>query len=194
MNATYLPRLLICALAIALPGTAFAHSGHDLGTSLTSGFLHPLTGPDHVLAMVAVGLWAAMSGKPAIWAWPSSFLAAMIGGFVLAATGFALPFVEPMILASVIALGLMTALAFRPSLPLATGLIALFGLFHGFAHGSEAGGASLTGFGGGFIAATIALHLAGIALGLGLSRFGPSLARMAGLAVAGGGLFLAFGG
>jgi urease accessory protein len=194
MKAACFPRLLICALAVALPGAAFAHSGHDLGTSLTSGFLHPLTGPDHVLAMVSVGLWAAMSGRPANWAWPSSFVAAMLAGFALAANGFHLPFVEPMILASVITLGLVTALAFRPTPAFAAGLVALFGLFHGFAHGAETGDANLTGFGGGFIAATIALHVAGIGLGLGLCRFGPKLARMAGLAVAGSGLILAFGG
>jgi urease accessory protein len=191
-----LKRLAAAAIFLLAPATAFAHVGHDLagqgfGASFMAGFLHPITGADHLLAMLAVGLWAALAGRPALWLWPAAFLAAMLAGFLLAPAGVVLPFVEPMILASVIGLGILAALAFRPHPALGAALVALFGLFHGHAHGAEAGEAMLSGFGGGFLLATAALHLGGVAAGLALGRYGHMPGRIAGGVTALSGLALA---
>jgi urease accessory protein len=189
-----LKRLCILSAFLLAPTTAFAHSGHDLGQSFAAGFMHPVMGADHVLAILTVGLWAALCGKPQLWLWPASFVSAMIAGFFIAHSGFALPFVEPMILGSVIGLGILVALALRPHPVLGAKLMALFGLFHGFAHGTEAGGSMLAGFGGGFVLATIALHGAGMLLAFLLARLGQITGRLAGLFAALGGLALAIGG
>ena len=102
-------------------GTALAHTGLEHATSFSSGFLHPLTGPDHVLAMVAVGLWAGINGGRAVWAWPVAFVSLMLVGGALGMTGVALPLVEPGILASVIVLGLLVLTAAR--VPVAVGAL-----------------------------------------------------------------------
>src|SRR4051812_1979393 len=128
------------ALFLALAATpALAHPGH--GASLAAGLAHPLSGADHLLAMVAVGLWAGLRGGKAAWAWPAAFVAAMLGGFALGQTGAPLPVVEPTILASVIVLGLLTAAGAKAPTLVGAALIGLFGLAHGFAHGSEVQGA-----------------------------------------------------
>jgi urease accessory protein len=140
--------------------------------------------------MVAVGLWAVALGGRAMIALPVAFVSAMMAGFVLALSGIALPVVEPMILASVIALGVAVALVARVDLRLGVGIVALFGLFHGAAHGGEMGGAGALAFGAGFVTATAALHLAGIGLGLGLARSTVGL-RVAGAVTAVAGVALA---
>lgn len=128
--------LLIAALAA--PGAALAHTGVGAhGSPFVSGLLHPILGPDHLLAMVAVGLLAGMTRGRALWAYPASFVAAMILGGALGYEGVALPIVEPAILASVVALGAAAAFALRPPLALACAAIALFGVAHGYAHGLE---------------------------------------------------------
>jgi urease accessory protein len=131
-----------------------------------AGLSHPLFGLDHVLAMVAVGLWAATTGGRAVYLVPLAFVAMMGGGFLLALIGAPLPFVEPAILASVIALGLLIAAAVK--LPTSMGMIVvgLFALFHGFAHGGEVGAATYLEYGLGFAVATALLHLAGLGIGL----------------------------
>jgi len=171
-----------------LPSAAFAHVGHVHGDAFMAGLSHPMSGADHVLAMLAVGLWAAGLGGRAIWALPVSFVGAMLVGGSLGAMGFAIPMVEPMILASIIVLGAAVGLALRLPLGVMLGAVALFGAAHGYAHGVEGPSAGLGLYAMGFAAATMALHLAGIALGRGL----PALAlRGAGLAVATSGLALA---
>lgn len=178
-----LPFLLMPAL---IPAAALAHPGHHGATApFTDGWMHPLGGADHILAMVAVGLWAATAAdRRGIWALPLAFVAAMLAGGALGATGIHLPAVEPMILASSIILGLAVALALRPSLGFALPVVALFGLVHGHAHGVEGPGSGLLAYAAGFTLATAALHLAGI----GLGRLGA--ARMLGAATAAAGVAL----
>jgi len=186
-------RLPLLAAAIALvPAGALAHPGHVGHEALgfLAGFTHPFTGADHMLAMAAVGLWAALRGGRAAWAWPAAFVVAMLVGFLIGQGGAA-PFVEPAILASVIVLGgLVAAQAVVPLLPGAM-LIAAFGLAHGWAHGAEAPGAA-GGFPLGFALSTVTLHLVGLAAGFGLQRLRrPGLLRLLGAGAAAGGVLLA---
>jgi urease accessory protein len=175
---------LLALLVLLVPSAAFAHPGHGDLTGFAAGVAHPLTGLDHIAAMVAVGLWAAMKGGRALWLWPAAFVAVMLVGGALGVMAIPLPFVEAGILASVVVLGLMVALA--ATLPLGAGaaIIGLFALFHGYAHGAElpqtAGAASYMA---GFALATATLHGVGIAFAFALqsARFQP-LVRAAGVA------------
>ena len=182
----------ILLLAAAMP--AYAHVGIGTTSSFTAGFIHPLSGLDHMTVMIAVGLWAALKGGKAVLAWPAAFVGVMLAGGVLGMLHMPLPFVEPGILASVVALGLLVALAV--DLPVSAGVafIGLFALFHGHAHGTEvpenAGGLEYMA---GFAIATAALHVTGIAAGLGLGIRFRGLARAAGAACAAVGLGLVFG-
>jgi urease accessory protein len=189
-----LKRCLI-TLAITLAATipAFAHLDPVEHGSLAAGFSHPLFGLDHILAMVAVGLWAAQQGGRAIWAAPAAFIGTMALGFAAALAGVPLPFVEPVILASVIFIGIAIALALPIPTSAMAALVGFFALFHGHAHGGELGAAGAWQFALGFVLATGLLHAVGIRAGLLLSRVsGKLLTRVAGAATALGGLFLAF--
>lgn len=193
-------RLLLTAVTLgAATAPAFAHLDPLAHGSFAAGLSHPIFGADHVLAMVAVGLWAsqiaASSGrKAALFVVPFAFVATMALGFVLAVLGVSLPFVEPAILASVIGLGLLVAMAVRLPMAASAAVVGVFALFHGHAHGGELGSAGALQFGLGFVVATAALHAAGAALGLGLGRFAPVVARLAGGLTALAGLSLIFGG
>lgn len=156
---------------IATGAPAFAHVGFHVGhgatESFAAGIAHPMSGLDHIAVMVAVGLWAALKGGRALWVWPAAFVGVMLVGGALGMMQVDLPFVEPAILASVVALGLLVALAV--DLPVAVGavIIGAFALFHGHAHGAEVG----ENIGGleymaGFAIATAALHAAGIGFAL----------------------------
>ena len=187
-------------ISSALPATAtatpaLAHLDPGAHGSFAAGFTHPLFGIDHILAMVAVGLWAAMLGGRAIWAVPAAFVSVMAIGFLLSTTGMALPFVEPAILASVVALGLLIALAVPVPLAAGMAIVGFFALFHGHAHGGEIGEATATGYAAGFAIATALLHAAGVAAGLLLAASakvdaGRFATRMAGGATALCGLWL----
>jgi len=163
-RAPRLPALLMLAL-LALPAWAHEQSGQAAG--FVSGLLHPLSGLDHVLAMVAVGLWGAQLGAPAIWLLPVTFPLVMAFGGFLGLLGIPLPGVEVGIAASAILLGAMVATESRPALWLAAVLVALFAVFHGHAHGTElpAGESGLL-YSLGFVVATGGLHASGIAIGL----------------------------
>ena len=183
--------LLAAATLAAAP--AAAHLRPEEHGSFAAGFSHPMFGTDHVLAMLAVGLWAALIGGGALLALPAGFLGAMVFGFVIAMAGAPLPFVEPAILASVVVLGVLAALAVRPPLPGAAAIAAAFGAFHGHAHGAEIGSATALQYLAGFTVATALLHAAGVFAGLLLGRAGQSvLARAAGglVALLGGALAL----
>ena len=177
-------RLLILAVFIA-PSAAVAHPAHATGDF--AGLLHPLTGPDHLLAMLGVGLWATQQTQNRL-ALPLTFLTAMVAGFAAASLGLTLPAFEPLILASVILLGAATAMALRASLTIALQLIILFGLAHGAAHGSEGAGPT---FALGMLAATAALHATGAIFGMTLNRRmmrlagGATLIAGVGLAITG---------
>lgn len=184
-------RLFSAIALVAFASPALAHPGH--GSGFAAGFAHPMGGPDHVLALVAVGLWAALRGGPAALAWPAAFVAAMASGFAATQAGFVVPQVEAMIAASVILLG--GAIAFGLHAPVAAGAAALaaFGFAHGAAHGMELHGSPLP-FAAGFIGASLLLHAAGF----GLAAAGERLAlrwplRLAGAGVAAAGLALALG-
>ena len=182
----------ILLLAAAMP--AYAHVGIGTASSFTAGFMHPLSGLDHMTVMVAVGLWAALKGGKAVLAWPAAFVGVMLVGGALGILHMPLPFVEPGILASVVALGLLVALAVDLPVSAGVAIIGLFALFHGHAHGTEvpenAGGLEYMA---GFAIATLLLHAAGIAAGLGLGIRVRGLARAAGAACAAIGIGLAFG-
>ena len=170
------------AALAAAAGPAAAHSGLGQGSGFASGVLHPLLGPDHVVAMVAVGLWGAVLGRPALWLLPVIFPLVMAVGGAAGVLGLPLPAVEAGIAASAIVLGAMVALAVRPPLWLAALLVGTFAVFHGHAHGTELpAAANPAAFALGFVIATGLLHLAGIALGA-LMRWpaGSALVRTVG--------------
>jgi len=178
---------------------AFAHLNPAEHGSFAAGFSHPLFGLDHILAMVAVGLWAALLGGRSVWLVPTAFVGTMLAGFAVALAGVPLPFVEPVILASVVAIGLMAAVALSVPTVAAMAVVGVFALFHGHAHGGELGAAGAWPFAIGFALTTALLHAAGIALGLGIGRigggdFGRTATRAAGALTALGGLWLAFAG
>lgn len=177
------------ALALVLPpSAAFAHPGHFDATGLAYGFAHPVTGLDHVLAMVMVGVLAWQLGGRALWLLPATFVAAMALGGVLGVAGAAIPFVETGIALSVVVLGAVVALGMRAKLAATIGLVGLFAVFHGHAHGVEMpGDAGGLAYGLGFVLGTAFLHLAGIAAGFLIGRLadrnGAAVTRAAGAVV-----------
>jgi urease accessory protein len=186
---TAIHRLALAALLLAAAGPALAHEGGLAAGGFGTGFLHPLLGLDHVAAMVAVGLWGAFLGAPAIWVLPVAFPLVMALGGALGVMGVALPAVETGIAASAIVIGVAVALAFRPPIWIAAVIVAFFAIFHGHAHGTEMPGSlSPLAYAAGFVIGTGFLHLAGIALGL-LTRSRPGMlavrAMGGGIAVAG---------
>ena len=173
---------------------AVAHVGHGSADSFTSGFSHPLTGIDHVMAMVLVGMWAVMKCGRALWAGPAVFVGVMLFGSVLGMQGIPLPFVDPAILASVVALGLLVALAVDLPLGAAAAIVAVFALFHGYAHGSEVT-ETVRGieYMAGFTLATASLHVLGIGFAKGMTYLKlRSVLRLAGAVcvVVGAGMFV----
>lgn len=180
----------VFAVLLVLPSLAFAHPGHDgphdFEWDFSNGFAHPLTGLDHLLAMVAIGLWAGQLGGRARWLIPGAFVGIMTLGAVLARAGAVIPGVEQMIAASVVVLGLLIATAARLPLAAGMGVAALFALFHGFAHGAEMPATAATlSFGAGFVLATVLLHAAGLGFGwLAARRLPARTANFAGWTVA----------
>jgi len=158
---------LAAAATAGFSTAALAHVGDHSHMSFTEGMLHPFSGLDHVLAMVAVGLWASQLGGRALWLLPLTFPAVMAVGAGLGLSGVTLPWVEIGIAGSVMVLGAVVALALRPSLAISIPLIGAFALLHGYTHGIELpASASALSYGAGFIAATLVLHAVGIATGL----------------------------
>jgi len=179
----------ILALAVLLlPLAASAHTGVDGGMhhGFVTGFMHPLTGADHLAAMVAVGLWsglAARRGLDLMWA-PLAFAGMLLVGSLMGLAGVQLPAVEPMIAASLLVLGLLVATRIHLTAAVAAAVVGVFAIFHGVAHGYELAGeqgAALTL--AGMVAATVLLHLAGIACGWALRHANAWLPRVAGAAV-----------
>jgi urease accessory protein len=184
----------IAALLLAASATpALAHEQAGQATGLLAGLRHPVSGLDHVLAMIAVGLWGAQLGPPAIWLLPVTFPMVMAFGGFLGLLGVALPGVEIGIALSAVLLGAMVASEGRPRLAAAAALVGCFAVFHGHAHGTELpSGQSALAYSIGFVVATGCLHAAGIAIGL-VHRWpaGRTALRISGAAVAlAGGIFL----
>lgn len=164
----------------ASPVHAFAHTGIGDTSGFLHGFAHPASGIDHVLAMLAVGLFATALGGRALWLVPAAFVAMLAAGALLGIAGADVPFVETGIAASVIVLGLVVALPVSLPLASAVALTGFFAVFHGFAHGAEMpADAPGLGYGLGFMVATALLHAAGVGIGLGIARFGGAKSRLA---------------
>lgn len=184
---------LLVAIAVLVPTAAFAHPGHGAEIGMLAGFLHPLGGLDHILCMVAVGVFAFVLGGRALWLVPLSFVGMMAVGFLLGAGGVELPYVELAIGLSSVVIGAVAAWGRPMPVGAAMALVGAFAIFHGHAHGAEmpadAGGIQ---FALGFMAATALLHVSGIVGALGLARlagrYGRPLARTAAVAFALGGL------
>jgi urease accessory protein len=179
--SSLLKGLGVAALA-AGSASAFAHVGADAGShhGFLTGFTHTLTGLDHLAAMLAVGMWSAVTSKR-MWAAPLSFAALLLVGALAAKAGLVFPAVEPMIAASLLVMGLL--LATRQRLPAAAGalLVGGFAMFHGAAHGNELTGlAALAGM----VASTLLIHLAGLGLGRAMQNRSAALPRWMGSAIA----------
>jgi len=182
------PTLALLLAAAALP--ALAHTGADAGAhhhGFLAGFMHPLTGLDHLAAMLAVGLWSALAARNGreLLAAPLGFAAMLLAGALMGLAGVALPAVEPMIAASLLVLGLLVFTRKRLPALASAALVGVFAVFHGLAHGQELAGesdAALTL--AGMLAATVLLHAAGIGLGWALRHANRWLPRLAGVAVA----------
>ena len=182
-------RAAAAVVATLLPTAAWAHVGIGSTSGFVHGFVHPVTGIDHVLAMVAVGMFAANLGGRALWAVPLTFVSVMAIGGALGIAGIGVPFVEAGIAISVIVLGLAVALQWKWPVAAAMGLVGIFAIFHGHAHGAEMPvDASGLEYGLGFMLATALLHVVGIGFGLGIARFGrvysPRAIQFGGVAMA----------
>ena len=182
------PIAMLLVLMETLGTPALAHTSLAHIDTFASGIAHPLGGIDHVLAMIAVGLWAVVAGGRTMWALPTTFVATMLAGFAAARSSAPIPFVEPVILSSVVVLGLLIALAIEAPLMLGASIAGLFGFFHGHAHGAEAAAGNLIPYAAGVVLTTAALQAGAIAAGLFAERTIGALAVRAsgGVAVLGG--------
>ncbi|WP_288410358.1 HupE/UreJ family protein [uncultured Herbaspirillum sp.] len=190
-------RLGVLAITVLATGVALAHPGHPDSTmngsaSMAAGFAHPFSGIDHLLAMLAVGLWAAQNKQRALWVLPLAFPLMMVMGALLAFSGVQVPGVETGIAASVAVLGLLIAFAVRMPLWGSTLVVSLFAMFHGYAHGVELPhGSSAALYGTGFIVATALLHAAGLGIGLVAGqKMADRVVRIGGVGIAAVGAYL----
>ena len=182
---------------LLLPTLAYAHLGNDAGlhhvSAFLAGFIHPFTGLDHMLAMIAVGIWSVQAFRHTrsnVWIMPLAFAGLMLAGGVIGIAGVRTPLVEPMIAASLLVLGLFVAL--RVKLPLLAGaaMVGAFAIFHGLAHGSELPAGHALALLSGMVIATMLLHVTGMLLGRFVMERNVWLARIAGTVVAAFGLGL----
>jgi urease accessory protein len=167
------------ALTLSIPSVASAHTGVGDPSGFLHGLAHPFSGLDHILAMVAVGLWAAQIGGKALWMLPSAFMMTMAASSIMGHFGLPLPGIEQGILASDFMLGLLLLFAARLPLAVSVGIVGILAIFHGYAHGAEMPStASGLTYGIGFIISTAVLHLAGIGMGLAIDRYQPKLQEL----------------
>ncbi|OWY28304.1 HupE/UreJ family protein [Herbaspirillum robiniae] len=190
-------RIGVLAVAALAAGSAFAHPGHpgshmDASASFMSGFAHPFSGIDHLLAMLAVGLWAAQNKQRALWVLPLAFPLMMVVGALMAIGGLSVPAVETGIAASVAVMGLLIAFAVRMPLWASASVVSLFALFHGYAHGAELPhGSSAALYGAGFILATAILHATGLIVGMVAGqKMADRVVRIGGVGIAAVGTYL----
>jgi urease accessory protein len=177
--------LVLLLTTLMVPSLAHAHVGVSETSGLLHGMGHPLSGLDHICAMVAVGLWAAQMGERSIWAVPLTFITVMALGGILGMMGTNLPLVETGIVISVLTLGVLIAASVRLPLVASIIIVGLFAICHGHAHGAEMPEtASGLAYAAGFIIATAFLHACGIGLGIAIQRLvSPKIVRCAGTAI-----------
>ena len=181
---------LITIFLLGASSAAFAHPGHNI-SGLAAGLMHPFSGLDHLLAMVAVGIWAAQGDGRKVWLLPATFMVMLVVGSGIAIQWQLLPLVESGIAASVLALGLLIALSLQLPASLSVAITALFGLLHGYAHGLELPqSAAPAAYALGFLAATATLHLSGIAVGVATCNRFAFLAKSLGIAIAASGAWM----
>jgi urease accessory protein len=187
-----IPKSALVALALMLPHAAQAHPGMRI-EGLGAGLAHPFSGLDHVLTMVAVGIWAASLGGRARWCVPTAFVTVMILGAAIGASGRVFVGGESVMATTVVLIGALIAGGIRVPSGVAMAIVGLFAVFHGYAHGIEVPeGAMPVLYGLGFVAATGLLHAAGLFGGSALARVGaPALIRLAGGAIAALGIVIA---
>lgn len=185
------------AITLLAVGSALAHPDHPEAMmsstmSFGSGFSHPFSGIDHLLAMLAVGLWAAQNKRSALWVLPLAFPLMMVAGALLAIGGVQIPAIETGIAASVAVLGLLIAFAIKMPLWASTVIVSVFALFHGYAHGTELPhGSSAALYGAGFILATAILHATGLLIGLFAGKqMADKVVRIGGVGIAAVGTYL----
>ena len=185
-NLSRIAAAIIAFFTVSFTSVALAHSGEGIGNGFVSGFWHPILGWDHVVAMIAVGIWGAFLGRPAIWILPVVFPLVMAFGGALGVIGVPLPGVEIGIAGSGVVLGLLIAFAISAPLWVAAVLVGIFAIFHGHAHGTEMGESyNAFGYAIGFVIGTGLLHLVGIGIGFFTeSNVGKLVARGAGAVIA----------
>ena len=170
---------------VTLPSLAFAHPGPHHSVDVWSGFLHPFTGIDHLLAMLAVGLWSVRLGRKAVWVLPAVFPVAMLSGAALGMANVGLPLIEPMIAASVIAMGVAVACGLRMPITAGAVLVSFFAIFHGHAHAAEMPvNSTMASYAVGFVGATVLLHVLGVRLGMWLAQTSQAATQIGGTVIA----------
>jgi urease accessory protein len=185
-------RLVLATMLVAVTTPALAHTGHHSFLGFLAGFAHPLTGLDHTLALVGVGLFASLPGGRALWAVPASFIVMMLVGGMMGFAGIGIPAVEIGIAVSVVVIGVVVFLGRSWPIGAAMALVGVFAILHGYAHGVEIPvGASAALYSLGFALASTMLHVTGIALG-SFSLHQMSANRLGGAAVAVTGVLLFF--
>lgn len=189
--------LVVGACLFLLPALAFAHAGHSSSGAVggfISGFTHPIWGWDHLLAMLAVGIWGAQMGGSNVWSLPIAFPMVMAGGGALGAMKIPLPGVEILIALSMVGLGVAVMLSWKPNDWIALVAVSVFAVFHGHAHGAELPtSADPTSYGMGFVISTGLIHLVGIVLGLGAMKLNPRIVQGIGLGIGAAGCYALFG-
>ncbi|MEC5388080.1 HupE/UreJ family protein [Uliginosibacterium sp. H3] len=186
-----LTRLTALAIALFLPALAFAHTGADggshHGSAFIEGLVHPFTGLDHLAAMIAVGVWSALAFRDSakrMWAMPVAFASLLLVGGLLAFDGLQLAGVEPMIVASLLVLGVMVATQIKLPAAIGATLVGAFAIFHGVAHGSELPAQQALAALSGMVLGTMSLHITGVLLGRFVLARNVWLPRIAGASVA----------
>lgn len=188
-------KFIILTIALLVSDLARAHFSEGATGGFLAGVLHPISGLDHLLAMVSIGIWGATLGRPLIWILPIAFPMMMVVGGVLGISGIYLPYVESGIATSVVVLGLAIACAWRAPVVIALLIVSVFGIFHGYAHGVELPtSGSPSDFVAGFVVCTGTLHVAGIGLGtVNGYPAGRLFLRLTGTVIASSGVWILFG-
>jgi urease accessory protein len=195
MKVSSLRLRVLALLATLLPACVWAHPADQAAHDAIAGMVHPFTGADHILAMIAVGLWAVRLGRRATFTLPLVFPLMMLAGGLFASAGLVLPALEPMIALSVITFGVLIAAGLRLPIFASALLVGVFAIFHGYAHVNESTGGAVAAYSAGFVLSTFVLHLLGIGIGAAMGRTtSKALIRTSGSLIAAAGAVLLLAG